>query len=99
MIPTMVTPAALYAGVTDVVSNAATTAAVVAGGAPAIVAPAPAGADEASALATMQTTAHSANFLATAAATVLELGHHAAQLGAIGLNYEAIDAANAAAML
>jgi hypothetical protein len=99
MIPTMVIPAALYAGVTDVVSNAATTASVVAGGAPAIVAPPPAGADEASALATMNTTAHSANFLATAASSVMEMGRHAAQLGATGLMYEAIDAANAAAIL
>lgn len=99
MIPTFVIPQALYAGVADVAGNAATTAAVVSGGAPAIVAPPPAGADEASALATINTTAHSANFLATAANAVLELGRHAAQLGATGLLYEATDAANAAAVL
>jgi hypothetical protein len=99
MIPTTVIPTALLTGVTDVVSNAATTASVVAGGAPAIVAPPVAGTDEASALATVNTTAHSANFLATAAQSVLEQGHYAGQLGSTGLMYEAVDAANAAAVL
>ncbi|MCV7200188.1 PE domain-containing protein [Mycobacterium angelicum] len=93
---TQVETEALLAGVVDVVSNAATTASVVAGGAPAGIAPAPAGADEASALASMNTSVHTAEFLATAAQGTFLLGHYAGTLGITGLGYEVVDDGNAA---
>ena len=91
---TYVVPAALMGSVTDTVSNVATTASIVAGGAPVIAAPLPAGSDEASALATANTSVHSANFLAVAAAGFAEMARYAGNVGLCQANYEMVDAAN-----
>ena len=93
---TYVVPAALLAAVTDTVSNVATTAAVVDGAAALISAPLPAGSDEASALASANTSAHSANFLAVAAHSFIEMARYAGNIGLCDATYEAVDAANGA---
>lgn len=92
-------PAALLAGVTDTVSNVATTASIVAAAAPIITAPLPAGSDEASALATANTSAHSANFLAVAAASFIEMARFAGNVGMCEATYQTVDAANATQFL
>jgi hypothetical protein len=84
----------MMAGIADVVSNVATTAGVVDGGAPLISAPPPAGTDEASALATVNTSAHSANFLSVSALGFMEMAHYAGTLGIADASYEIVDAAN-----
>ncbi len=89
-------PAALLAAVNDTVSNVVSTAAVVDGAAALIVAPPPAGSDEASALATLNTTAHSANFLAVAAQNFAEMAHFAGNLGLCEAVTDLTDAANGA---
>lgn len=96
---TYVVPAALLGSVTDTVSNVATTASIVAGGAPMIAAPLPAGSDEASALATANTSVHAANFLAVAAAGFMEMARYAGNVGLCEANYEIVDAANASQFL
>ncbi|MDQ1246838.1 MAG: hypothetical protein QG597_1206 [Actinomycetota bacterium] len=87
-------PAALLAAVNDTVSNVVTTATVVSGGAPLMVAPPPAGSDEASALATVNTTAHSANFLAVAAMNFLEMARYAGNIGMCEAATDMVDSAN-----
>lgn len=96
---TFVVPEALLASVADTVSNVVTTAAVVDGGAVAISTPAPAGSDEASALATANTSLHSANFLAVAALSFADMGMYAGNIGLCDAGYEAVDAANGAQFL
>ncbi|SON61874.1 hypothetical protein MSIMFI_03393 [Mycobacterium simulans] len=96
LVITHVVPEALLAGVVDVVSNAATTASVVAGTAPGTIAPPVAGTDEASALASLNTSVHAAEFLATAAHGTFTLGHYAGALGNSGVAYEVVDDGNAA---
>ena len=88
-------PAALLAAVTDTVSNVSTTAGVVDGAAVMISAPLPAGSDEASALATANTSAHSANFLGVAAHSFVEMARYAGNIGMCDVTYEAVDDANA----
>lgn len=92
---TNVESGAMMGALADVVSNAASTASIVAGGAPAIMAPVPAGTDEASALASANTGVHSANFLATSAAGFVELVQYAAVLGGVDAAFTATDTANA----
>jgi hypothetical protein len=84
----------MMASVADVVSNAATTAGVIDGGAPVIMAPAPAGTDEASALATANTSAHAADLLATAAMGFLQMAQFAGTLAVTDASYTTVDAAN-----
>lgn len=96
---TNVESAAMLAGMADVVSNVVSTAGVVDGGAPVIMAPPPAGTDEASALATVNTSAHSANFLATSALGFLAMSHYAGTLGIADASYAIVDAANGAQFL
>jgi hypothetical protein len=91
---TNVESAAMMAAIADVVSNVAHTAGAVNGGAPMIMAPPPAGADEASALATVNTSAHSAHFLSTAAQGFLHMAHYAGTLGVADASYEITDGAN-----
>lgn len=81
-------------GIADVVSNVAGTAGVIDGGAPVMMSPVPAGTDEASVLATANTSAHSANFLAVVAAGLQELTRYAGALGVADANYSMVDAAN-----
>lgn len=87
---------ALLAAVNDTVTNVAATAAVVDGAAPLIVAPPPAGSDEASALATVNTTAHSANFLAVAALNFEEMSRYAGNIGMCEAATDIADTANGA---
>lgn len=96
---TNVESAVMTAGLTDVVSNVAATAGVVEVGSPMIMAPAPAGTDEASALATVNTSAHSANFLSVAALGFLEMAHYAGALGVVDASYAITDSANGATFL
>lgn len=96
---TNVESAVMTASIGDVVSNVAATAGVIDGGAPVIMAPAPAGTDEASALATVNTSAHSADLLGTAAMGFLELARFAGTLGVADASYEAVDAANGSQFL
>lgn len=84
----------MLASVTDVASNVASTASVIAGGAPVIIAPVPAGTDEASMLATANTSAQSADLLGTASMGFLELARFAGTLGAANTSYTVVDAAN-----
>ncbi|CQD02018.1 PE domain-containing protein [Mycobacterium timonense] len=98
MITNVVSPVML-ASVADVASNVAATAGIIDGGAPVIMAPAPAGTDEASALATVNTSAHSADLLGTAAAGFLELARLAGTLGVTDANYSMVDDANATQFL
>lgn len=93
---THVVPEALLAAVNDTVSNVTATATVVLGAAPLIAAPAPAGTDDASALATASAAAHAANFLAVATHGMTELGAYAAAIGQCAVTYQLVDAANAA---
>jgi hypothetical protein len=89
----------MLGSIADVVSNVVTTAGVVAGGAPIMAAPAPAGTDEASVLATANTSAHTANFLAVAATGFMELTRYAGTIGMADAAYEIVDGANAAQFL
>lgn len=98
MITNVVSPVMLTS-VAEVASNVASTAGVIDGGAPVIMAPAPAGTDEASALATANTSAHSADLLATSAMGFLELARFAGTLGIANANYEMVDDANATQFL
>jgi len=93
-VETYVVPAALQAAVSDTVSNVATTAGVIDGAAVMISAPLPAGSDEASALASASTSAHSANFLAVAAHSFIEMARYAGNIGLCDATYEMVDAAN-----
>ncbi|KAA1249871.1 PE domain-containing protein [Mycobacterium simiae] len=96
---TNVESAVMMASIADVVSNVASTAGVIDGAAPVIMAPAPAGTDEASALATMNTSAHSADLLGTSALGFLELARYAGALGVADASYEIVDAANGSQFL
>lgn len=99
MITQVQTPA-LYAGVIDVVSNASTTAGVVAGGAPMMGATLPAGTDEASVLASGNTSLHAANFVGVAATAAMLLGvQYGGQLGSCAFNYDLVDGANAMSLV
>ncbi|MGV0743862.1 PE domain-containing protein [Mycolicibacterium sp. XJ870] len=89
----------LITGAAEVTSDVESTGAVVAGGAPAGTALAPAAADEASALAVVNTSAHTAQFLAVAAQLAVEQTRYAKVLGATGVNYGLEDAANASMFL
>ncbi|RFZ63034.1 hypothetical protein DE4576_04973 [Mycobacterium marinum] len=91
---TNVESAVMMASIAEVASNVASTAAVIDGGAPALTASVPAGTDEASVLATANTSAHSADLLGTAAAGLLELARFAGTLGVADASYEVVDAAN-----
>jgi len=76
-----------------------TTASVVTGGAPVITLPPPAGTDEASALATANTSLQSATFLLAAAQSFLELGRYAGSIGYCNASYEIVDGANGSQFL
>jgi hypothetical protein len=89
----------MLGAITEVVSNVATTAGVVAGGAPIMTAPAPAGTDEASALATANVSESTADFLAVAANGFLELARYAGTIGTADASYALVDEANAAQFL
>lgn len=84
----------LLAGVDDVVTNVTDAAAAVAAGVQAVTAPAVAGTDEASALASLNTGVHGANFLAIAGQAFIELGRYAGALGSAYGTYANTDAAN-----
>lgn len=99
MIITNVETAVMMAGVADVASNVASTAGVIAGGAPVIMAPVPAGTDEASMLATANTSAQSADLLGTASMGFLELARYAGTLGVVDASYTTVDAANGSQFL
>ena len=96
---TNVSSLVMMASVADVVSNAAATAGVIDGGAPVIMAPAPAGTDEASALATANTSAHAADLLGTAHLGFLELARYADTLAITDASYTTVDAANSTQFL
>jgi hypothetical protein len=96
---TNVASSVMVASIAEVANNVAATAAVIDGGAPVIMAPAPAGSDEASALATVNTSAHSADLLGTSAMGFLELARFAGTLGVADASYEMVDAANGAQFL
>lgn len=91
---TNVESAVMMSSVADVASNVASTASVIAGGAPVIMAPVPAGTDEASMLATANTSAQSADLLGTASMGFLELTRYAGTIGAANASYTIVDAAN-----
>ncbi|MFZ2242899.1 MAG: PE domain-containing protein [Gordonia amarae] len=93
---TNVVPSALLGSVGEVVSNTVTTATVVDGGSVLMCSAAPAGSDEASVLASANTTAHTANFLAVASTAFVEMGRFAGALGAVSAGYEVVDDANGA---
>lgn len=85
----------MQGGVMDVTSNVMVTAGVIDGGAPLMVgASVVAGTDEASALASLNTTAHTANFLGVSAMGFFEMARFAGALGACDFGYTAEDAAN-----
>lgn len=96
---TNISSSVMMASVADVVSNVAATAGVIDGGAPVIMAPAPAGTDEASALATANTSAHAADLLGTSMLGFLELGRFAGTLGITDASYTTVDAANSTQFL
>ncbi|MGH3582724.1 MAG: PE domain-containing protein [Mycobacterium sp.] len=91
---TNVESSVMMGSIAEVVSNVASTAGVIDGGAPVLMAPVPAGTDEASMLATANTSAHSADLLGTAAMGFLELARYAGALGVANASYEIVDSAN-----
>ncbi|MCB1264289.1 MAG: PE domain-containing protein [Mycobacterium sp.] len=86
----------LMAGVDDVVANVTGAASAVAAGVQAVTAPAVAGTDEASALASLNTGVHGASFLAIAGQAFVELARYAGVLGSAYGTYAETDAANGA---
>ncbi|MFN6548135.1 hypothetical protein [Mycolicibacterium nivoides] len=96
---TNVQSSVMMASVADVASNVASTAAVIDGGAPIMMAPAPAGTDEASMLATANTSAHSADLLGTSVAGFMELARLAGALGVVDASVTIVDTANGAQFL
>ena len=96
---TFVVPSALQASVADTVSNATSTAAVITGGAALMGSPAPASTDEASALASANTSVHAANFLAVAALHIADMARYAGNIAMANATYEMVDDANAAQFL
>jgi PE family len=86
----------MMAATVETASNVATTAGVITGAAPAVTAPPPAGTDEASALATANTSVHAADFLATSAQAFLEMARYAGTIALADGSYTVVDAANCA---
>lgn len=84
----------LVTEMSDIAGVVARGAAVVAGGATAAAEPAPAGVDEASSLAVVNTSAHTAQFLAVAAQVAAEQTRYANALGSAGFSYGVEDVAN-----
>ena len=92
---TFVVPSALQASVADTVSNVTSTAAVITGGAALMGSSLPAGSDEASALASANTSVHAANFLAVAAMGLSDMARYAGNIAMANATYEMVDDANA----
>lgn len=85
----------MLASVVEVSTNVASTAGVVDGGAPLMMgAAATAGTDEASMLASVNVTGHTANFLGVSAVGFMELARFAGALGMAEAAYFTVDGAN-----
>ncbi len=91
---TQVEPPVLMSGVSEVVTNVTSAASAVAAIAGAVTAPAVAGTDEASALASLNTGIHGSNFLAIAGQAFIELARYAGALGSAYSAYTGTDSAN-----
>lgn len=98
MITNVETPG-LVAGAGTVIANVASTSAVLAGEAPTMTGAVPAGTDEASVMASANVTAHTAQFMGTAAKAALEMGRYGMKLATTAATYEVVDDANSTMFL